>query len=89
MTNLRFSVSSAVYEVVQTYAQWKQLDEAPQQTLMNDGWTLPSLHFKYLYEAHAASLDLAMVSGSLRPLTPHQVLVTEYCGDMDENEVLR
>lgn len=79
-----YIVSSPSRSVVLAYARWKNIDEVPVENLMCDGWTLPSLHFKHLYEAHAASLDLAMVSGSVNPLQPHEVLVTEFRGSFPE-----
>jgi hypothetical protein len=63
--------------VAEAYGQWKQLDEECARTIMDDGWTLPSLKFHHLYQANAAALDLAMVSGSIAPLQPHEVLITE------------
>ncbi len=75
-----YIVSAAQRNTLAAYAQWKGVDEKPERTLMYDGWTLPCLRFKRLYEAHAACADLAMVSGSVRPFEPHGVLITEYRG---------
>lgn len=75
-----YTVSAPDKRVVAAYAEWKGLAEKPQRTMMRDGWTLPSLCFRRLYEAHAACSDLAMVSGSLQPLKAHGVLITEYRG---------
>lgn len=79
-----YIVSSPAKDVVLAYARWRQLSEEPVATIMNDGWTLPSLHFEHLYEAHAASLDLAMISGSVNPFQPHDVLITEFRGTLWE-----
>ena len=75
-----YTVSAPDKRVVAAYAAWKGVAEKPERTLMRDGWTLPALRFRRLYEAHAASSDLAMVSGSLQPLKPHGVLITEFGG---------
>ena len=75
-----YTVSSPQRRVVVAYAAWKGLAEKPMRTLMRDGWTLPSLSFRRLYEAHAACNDLAMISGSLQSMQPHGVLITEYRG---------
>lgn len=48
---------------------------------MLDGWSLPSLRFTVLYQAQAACVDLAMVSGSVAPFKPHNVLITEFFDD--------
>ena len=63
--------------VVAAYAKWKQTLGDPERTIMDDGWTLSSLKFAHLYEAQAAALDLAMVSGSVNPLQPHEIIITE------------
>jgi len=76
-----FIVSVPTKSVVLAYAKWKELDEQPEPTIMADGWTLPSLRFSHLYEAHAASLDIAMISGSVRPFKPHEILITEFFGN--------
>ena len=73
-----YIVSTSTKSVVDAYAQWKGLQEEVRPTVMADGWTLPSLKFVHLYEAHAAALDLAMVSGSVKPFLPHEVLITEF-----------
>lgn len=75
-----YTVSTPHKRVIVAYAEWKGLAEKPLRTLMRDGWTLPSLGFKRLYEAHAACNDLAMISGSLQPYKAHGVLITEYRG---------
>ena len=75
-----YTVSIPLRRAVVAYAEWKGLAEKPERTLMGDGWTLPSLRFRRLYEAHAACNDLAMLSGSLQPFKPHGVLITEYRG---------
>lgn len=75
-----YCVSAPQRRVVAAYAKWRGLAEIAERTLMQDGWTLPSLRFRRLYEAHAAANDLAMISGSLQPLRPHGVLITEYRG---------
>lgn len=80
----QYAVSSPSEAVVAAYARWKDVAETPERTLLHDGWTLPSLRFTHLYEAQAASLDLAMVSGSLQPLQPHEVLISEYASALDE-----
>lgn len=72
-----FTVSAPSKRVVAEYAKWKDIAEQPEQTVMADGWTLPSLCFTRLYEAQAACHDLAMISGSVKPFKPHQVLITE------------
>lgn len=79
-----YIVSVPSKSVVLAYAEWKKLAEEPETTIMADGWTLPSLRFSHLYEAHAASLDLAMVSGSVRPFHSPDVLITEFHGDPEE-----
>lgn len=79
-----YIVSVPSKRVVIAYAEWKKLDEAPETTIMADGWTLPSLHFSHLYEAQSASLDLAMVSGSVQPFQAHDVLITEFHGDTED-----
>lgn len=76
-----FIVSVPSQSVALAYAKWKKLDEQPEATIMADGWTLPSLRFPRLYEAQAASLDIAMISGSVNPFQPHDVLVTEFHGN--------
>jgi len=76
-----YIVSAPNRRVVEAYADWKNLPEDAERTIMNDGWTLPSLKFAHLYEAHAAALDLAMVSGSIEPLQPHEILITEFHPD--------
>jgi hypothetical protein len=81
-----YSVSAPALEVIAAYAKWKELNEVPLPTMMADGWTLPSLRFAHLYEAHAAALDLAMVSGSVHPYRPHDVLITEFHGTPPEDE---
>ena len=75
-----YTVSAPSRRAVVAYAEWKGLIEKPERTFMRDGWTLPSLRFKRLYEAHAACSDLAMVCGSLQPFKAHGVLITEYRG---------
>lgn len=77
----KYYVSAPTQGVVSAYAEWKKLSEECQRTIMDDGWTLPSLKFAHLYEAHAAALDLAMVSGSLNPLQPHEIVITEFLAD--------
>lgn len=76
-----YIVSVPTRRVVEAYGEWKQLRQPCQRTLMDDGWTLPALNFSHLYEARAAALDLAMVSGSVLPLRPHEILLTEIDGD--------
>jgi len=76
-----YIVSAPARRVVDAYAEWKKLQDASERTIMNDGWTLPSLKFRHLYEARAAALDLAMVSGSVKPLQPHEILITEFRSD--------
>jgi len=76
-----YIVSAPTKRVVDTYANWKNLGEESVRTIMNDGWTLPSLRFSHLYETRSAALDLAMVSGSVKPLQPHRILITEYHHD--------
>ena len=73
-----YSVSAPTKLVVDTYAAWKNFSEESVRNIMNDGWTLPSLSFSRLYEARSAALDLAMVSGSVNPFQPHNILITEY-----------
>ena len=75
-----YIVSTSTKSVVDAYAQWKGLQEEVRPTVMADGWTLPSLKFIHLYEAHAqsAALDLAMISGAVKPLFPHKALITEF-----------
>jgi hypothetical protein len=72
-----YIVSVPSQRVAEAYADWKLLAEECERTIMDDGWTLPSLRFHHLYKANAAALDLAMVSGSIAPLQPHEVLITE------------
>lgn len=72
-----YIVSVPTRHVIEAYCNWKNIQEVCERTIMDDGWTIPSLKFRHLYEAHAAALDLAMVSGSVRPLQPHETLVTE------------
>lgn len=73
-----YVVSAPAAQVLTAYSEWKKLGEACRRTVMDDGWTLPSLQFAHLYEAHAAALDLAMVSGSVLPFQPHEVVITEF-----------
>lgn len=80
----KYIVSAPTQQVVAVYAEWKKLDEECQRTLLDDGWTLPSLKFAHLYEAHAAALDLAMVSGSTNPMQPHEIVITEFLADPEE-----
>jgi len=75
-----YTVSTPLRRAVVAYADWKGLAEKPERTLMRDGWTLPALRFRRLYEAHAACNDLAMLCGSLQPFKPHGVMITEYRG---------
>ena len=75
-----YTVSAPQKRVIAAYAKWKNLQEKPEPTLMQDGWTLASLRFARLYEAHAACMDLAMISGSIAPFKPHRLLITEYRG---------
>lgn len=72
-----YIVSAPTQSVVEAYSRWKKIQEDCERTVMDDGWTLPSLKFNHLYEADAAALDLAMVSGSVAPLQPHEILITE------------
>lgn len=76
-----YIVSTPHLDVATAYARWKDLRELPERTVMDDGWTLPSLQFAHLYQAQASSLDLAMVSGSIRPYQPAEILITEFRGD--------
>lgn len=78
---IKYIVSAPTQWVVAAYAEWKKLDEECQRTIMDDGWTLPALKFAHLYEAHAAALDLAMISGSLLPLQPHEIVISEFLAD--------
>lgn len=80
----KYIVSAPTLQVVAAYAEWKKLDEDGERTIMDDGWTLPSLKFAHIYEAHAAALDLAMVSGSVAPLQPHEIVITEFLADPEE-----
>lgn len=80
----RYIVSAPAAEIVAAYADWKQLPETPEATLMRDGWTLPALRFRHLYEAQAASLELAMISGSLHPFQPPDILVSEFSGKFED-----
>lgn len=77
----KYIVSAPTARVISAYAEWRKLGEDSQRTVMDDGWTLPSLKFAHLYEAHAAALDLAMVSGSLQPMQPHEIVITEFLAD--------
>lgn len=79
-----YIVSVPSKSVVVAYAEWKKLAEEPEATIMADGWTLPSLRFIHLYEAHSASLDLAMISGSVQPFQSPDVLITEFHGDVED-----
>lgn len=79
-----YTVSAPSKRVVAAYAEWKSLAEKPERTIMQDGWTLPSLRFARLFEAQVACYDLAMVSGSVKPFKPHDVLITEFFGDPDK-----
>lgn len=76
-----YTVSAPTKRVVVAYAKWKGLAEKPVRTFMLDGWSLPSLRFTVLYQAQAACVDLAMVSGSVAPFKPHNVLITEFFDD--------
>jgi hypothetical protein len=76
-----YIVSSPYKNVAISYARWRGVDELPERTVMHDGWTLPSLKFEHLYQAQAAAVDLAMVSGSERPFVTHGILITEFHGD--------
>ncbi len=78
-----YFVSAPSREVIDAYARWKGLDEHAERNLLNDGWTLPALHFRHLYEAQQASLDIAMVSGSVLPFQPHEVTISEFVGTTD------
>lgn len=79
-----YIVSVPSRTVAEAYARWKGLDESPRATIMHDGWTLPALCFERLYEAQAAALDLAMIAGSVNPFRPHEVLITEFHGRIEE-----
>lgn len=70
-------------EVIDAYARWKGLDEHAEHNLLHDGWTLPALAFHHLYEAQQASLDVAMVSGSVFPFQTHAVIINEFVGSSD------
>lgn len=79
-----YTVSAPTKRVVAAYAKWKGLPEDAERTVMRDGWTLPSLKFERLYEAQAACQDLAMISGSVNPFKPHELLITEFPEDPDK-----
>lgn len=78
-----YVVAAPAKRVVDAYAKWMNLAEVSVPTVMNDGWTLPSLRFSHLYEAHAAALDLAMVSGSINPMRDHEILISECFSDRE------
>jgi len=78
-----YIVSAPTKHIVDAYAKWMNIAEASEHTVMNDGWTLPSLRFSHLYEAHAAALDLAMVSGSVNPMRDHKILISEFISDQE------
>jgi len=80
-----YVVSAPSKRVVIAYAKWKSLPEKPVRTVMRDGWTLPSLRFTRLYEAQVACYDLAMVSGSVKPFKPHDVLITEFFSEIENS----